>query len=119
MKKKILKITLWLVGLISLLIIVSVLLVYINRDKVKAIIVTELNKQLLTEIKVSSIDIEFFSTFPRTSLTINDVLAYDAFPKEMQENKNFEVKKHDDTLFYFKKLHLTHNLLELFGLLSY
>ena len=110
MKKKILKITLWLVGLISLLIIVSVLLVYINRDKVKAIIVTELNKQLLTEIKVSSIDIEFFSTFPRTSLTINDVLAYDAFPKEKQENKNFEAKTHDDTLFYFKKLHLTFNV---------
>lgn len=107
MKKKYIKIILWLVGIIFLLIIVSVLLVYVNRDKVKMILVSELNKQLVTEIKVSSIDIEFFPTFPRVSLSLNDVLAYDAFPKEKVILKD---KKENDTLFYFKKLYLTFNV---------
>lgn len=110
MKKKIIKITLWLVGIISFLIIVSVLLVYVNSDKIKAVFVKELNKQLRTEIKVSSIDIEFFSTFPQASLTLENVLAYDAFPSEQGSKTRISDKNSDDTLFFFKKLYLTFNV---------
>ena len=110
MKKKIIKVTLWLVGTISLLIIVSILLVYANREKIQGVIVRELNKQLLTEIKVSSISIEFFSTFPRTSLTLENVLAYDAFPNYKENRNSLRVKNPDDTLFFFKKLYLTFNI---------
>lgn len=110
MKKKIIKITLWLVGIISFLIIVSVLLVYVNREEIKAVFVKELNKQLLTEIKVSSIDIEFFSTFPLASLTLDNVLAYDAFPSEQGIKTRIRDKNSDDTLFFFKKLYLTFNV---------
>lgn len=98
MNKKLIKFTLWFLGIISLLIIVSILLVYVNREKIKGVIISELNKQLLTEIKVSAIDIEFFSTFPQTSLSLEDVIAFDALP-----NSN-------DTLFYFKKLYLSFNI---------
>lgn len=110
MKKKIIKITLWLVGIISFLIIVSVLLVYVNREEIKAVFVKELNKQLLTEIKVSAIDIEFFSTFPLASLTLDNVLAYDAFPSEQGVKTRIREKNSDDTLFFFKKLYLTFNV---------
>jgi len=109
-KKKIIKITLWLVGIISFLIIVSVLLVYVNREEIKAVFVKELNKQLLTEIKVSAIDIEFFSTFPLASLTLDNVLAYDAFPSEQGVKTRIREKNSDDTLFFFKKLYLTFNV---------
>ncbi|MFA7081326.1 MAG: AsmA-like C-terminal region-containing protein [Bacteroidales bacterium] len=110
MKKKFIKITLWLVGIISFLIIVSVLIVYVNREKIKGVFVSEINKQLRTEIKVSSIDIEFFSTFPQASLTLKDVLAYDAFPKEQSNKTRISDKNSDDTLFFFKKLYLTFNV---------
>lgn len=107
MKKKIIKIILWSGGIIFFLIIVSVLLLYINRDKIKAVIVSELNKQLVTEIKVSSIDVEFFSTFPRASLSLNNVVAFDAFPKNKD---SINTKQTKDTLFCFEKVYLTFDI---------
>jgi len=107
-KKKIIKITLWSGGILFFLVIVSVLLLYINREKIKSVIVSELNKQLITEIKVSSIGIEFFSTFPQASLSLNNVVAFDAFPKEGKEN--IIAKGENDTLFSFKKVYLTFNV---------
>ncbi len=105
MNKKYLKISLWLAGIILLLIMVITLVVYANREKVKRAIITEINKQLITEIKVSSIKVDFFSTFPSVSLAFDDVLAFDAFPGDsLQKNKNTDKK---DTLFYFHKLYLT------------
>lgn len=106
MKKRFLKILLWIGGIFLYLSLVSALVVYINRDKIKKIMITEINKQLVTEIKVSSIKVDFFSTFPSASLTFDDIIAFDAFPKK---DKNKPSEK-NDTLFYFKKLYLTFDI---------
>jgi hypothetical protein len=63
MKKRYLKILLWIGEIFLFLALVAALVVYINREKVKQIIISEINKQLVTEIKVSSIKVDFFSTF--------------------------------------------------------
>ncbi len=105
MKKRYLKILLWIGGIFLFLALAAALVVYINREKVKQIIISEINKQLVTEIKVSSIKVDFFSTFPSASLAFDDVIAFDAFPKKDIEKNNISEKK--DTLFYFRKLYLT------------
>lgn len=105
MKKRYLKILLWIGGIFLFLALVAALVVYINREKVKQIIISEINKQLVTEIKVSSIKVDFFSTFPSASLAFDDVIAFDAFPKKDIDKNNLSEKK--DTLFYFHKLYLT------------
>lgn len=94
-------------AIIVALTIVCTLLVYFNRDKIKKVIVTELNKQLVTDIKVSSIGIEFFSSFPQASLYLNNVTAFDAFP--ILDSLSSITPK-NDTLFYFKKMYLTFNV---------
>lgn len=104
MKKRYLRVLLWIGGVLFFLFLVSVLIVYVNREKIKQIIITEINKQLVTEIKVSSIKVDFFSTFPTASLAFDNVVALDAFPKD----KNNSSEKRD-TLFYFRKLYLTFN----------
>lgn len=105
MKKKYLKVLLWLVGIVLLLIMVAAFVVYVNREKVKQVILTELNKQLATPINVSSIKVDFFSTFPSVSLAFDDVIAFDAFPKDSLTKNNSTISK--DTLFYFRKLYLS------------
>lgn len=104
MKKRYLRVLLWIGGVLFFLFLVSVLIVYVNREKIKQIIITEINKHLVTEIKVSSIKVDFFSTFPTASLAFDNVVALDAFPKD----KNNSSEKRD-TLFYFRKLYLTFN----------
>ncbi|MDX9798589.1 MAG: AsmA-like C-terminal region-containing protein [Bacteroidales bacterium] len=105
MKKIYLKVILWIGGVLLFLALLSALFLYINREKIKQIIITEINKQLATEIKVSSIKVNFFSTFPSASLAFDDVIAFDAFPKDSLNMKSSSEKK--DTLFYFRKLYLS------------
>lgn len=105
--KRILRIMLWSISIFIFLTMVFATLVYVKRDKIKQLIITELNKELLTEIKVKSIGIEFFRTFPQTSLYLNDILAYE--PKEFKDSKINQ----QDTLFYFQKLYLTFNVIDI------
>lgn len=105
--KKLIKILLWFIAVFVVLTMVGAIIVYSQRDKVKQLIISEINKELLTEIKVQSIGIEFFKTFPYASFYLNNVLAYE--PKEFQNINQTKA----DTLFFFNKLHLSFNVLDI------
>ncbi|MDR1725629.1 MAG: AsmA-like C-terminal region-containing protein [Bacteroidales bacterium] len=102
--KKIFKVFIWFVLAFIVLIIAVFVYIYFNQDKIKSILLQELNASLTTEIKVQHIDVSLFHTFPDVSLTFNNVLAYDAF-KDTGKAKT-------DTLFSFQRLYLSFNVLD-------
>jgi hypothetical protein len=61
--------------------------VYTHQDEIKSVIVSSLSAQLNTEIKVGSIDIDFFSKFPQVSIRFSNVRADEAL--EVSEQSLF------------------------------
>lgn len=86
------------------LVLVAAAILYKSKDKVTTIVVTELNRSLKSEIKVSKIDFAFFWTFPFASLQFKDVLG-----KEVYNPSGVK-----DTLFYAEDIYLKFNLWDLY-----
>jgi hypothetical protein len=100
---RLLKVLIWVAIGLVVLVIVAFAVVYFNQDKIKSILVGEINRSLITEVKVGQIDVTFLSTFPNVALTFNDVLACDAFKGETSS----------DTLFFFHRLYLSFDVLDI------
>ena len=79
----------------------SVLLVYIYEDDVKALIIKELNKHLNSKITVEpqNIDLTIIQSFPKCALEFKNILAF--------ESKDFKTQ---DTLLYAKRLSLAFDI---------
>lgn len=64
--------------IVALLVIVSAIVlasvVYLRQDKIKNLLVGELNKHLTTEVSVNQIDLSIVKSFPFVSLVLNDVV---------------------------------------------
>lgn len=101
--RKIVKIAIWLILSLLALVVVSTIIVYAKKDKIKQLVVHEINKGLITEVKVENISINFLRTFPYASLSMDNVLAYE--PESYTDNP--------DTLFYFQRLYLRFNVLDI------
>ena len=88
------------------LIISGVGLVYFYEDEVKAIIVTELNKNLKSEVKVDpkNIDLTIIKTFPECALQFKKVLILEALKR-----------KERDTLIYAENISLMFNVKDLWN----
>jgi hypothetical protein len=54
------------------------IIVFFYQDSIKKYIVDQINKQLVTEIKVKEVELSLFQKFPYVSLTFTDVTAKDA-----------------------------------------
>lgn len=85
---------------------ISVILVYVYEDDVKALIIKELNKHLKTEVHIDpkNIDLTILKSFPHCAIEFKDITALDA--KEFKSN---------DTLLYAKRLALAFNIKDLFN----
>jgi hypothetical protein len=57
---------------------------YTHQGPIKNAITNSLNKQLVTEVSVGSIDIDFFSKFPEVSVKFTNVLAQEVAPDAKQ-----------------------------------
>ena len=101
--RKVLKVVMWLLIAVIALALASFAIVYFNKDKIKAVLVEELNASLTTKIKVNKINVDFLSAFPNAALTFNDVLACDAYEGEISS----------DTLFFFHRLYLSFNVVDI------
>lgn len=55
----------------------ALVFVWANEEKIKQVAVSEINKSLLTEVKVKEIDVEFLSSFPLVSVVFSDVVIND------------------------------------------
>lgn len=83
--------------------IVLALLVYLFEDRIKQYAVSYLNQYLNTEVKVESIDLNLFSSFPNASLDFSKVLIMD--PPGIGRRR--------DTLLYADKLYLEFSIWDL------
>lgn len=96
---------------ISLIVVSAILLMgiglgiaaFIYGDKVKAIVVSQLNPYLNSEVSVGDISFEIFRHFPNASLSFENVFAKDS--------KDFPGAK--DTLFYAKHISLVFNVMDI------
>jgi len=71
-------------NLIALFILGWVLIlggIYMWRDEIKASLVTALNEQLIAEVGVSSIDLNFLDYFPRLAVQFSDVIIHQPAPQ--------------------------------------
>ena len=69
-----LKVSAWITASILLIIIALSLFIHFSKDKIKSLVVDEINNHLLTEISVNEIDVSFFRSFPFVSLVFHDVV---------------------------------------------
>ena len=85
--------------------ILAVLVVFgfIYQDKIVNSVITEINKNLDAEIKVTQFEFSLLSHFPSASVNMHGVTGYEAS----------EYSMNPDTLFHFKTLSLSFNVLDI------
>jgi hypothetical protein len=76
---------------------------YYYQNEVKQFVKSQINRLLASPVDVNSIDFSVLEKFPNASVSLSQVLAWDAFPN----------KKGTDTLFYADKIYFEFNLLDL------
>jgi len=98
--KTILRISLkWIViSLLSICLLISGL-VFFFKDKICGLVLTEVNTQLNVPLRVSEMDLVFWSSFPNLSVDFNQLYIQESFPNAQPT----------DTLFYTERLRLTFN----------
>ena len=100
-KKKLHIILFWTAVSCLALFLICITFVRLNSDKIKQTFIKELNKHLLTEVKVNEIDIGVVSSFPLVSVSFYDIFIADAFEDSIQNQ---------DTLASLKELNLKFKL---------
>lgn len=78
---------------------------YMMRDKIVDYLKSEINKQLIAEINVESIDFTVWKQFPMAALEFTQVTAHDSKSKATV----------DDTLFHFEKVYLAFNIEDIYN----
>ncbi len=102
--KKILKyFLLSITALFALFIMAALIIGFFYQDKVKNIIINELNKNLRSEITVKNIELSLFKKFPYASLYFTEFTAMDATDKPNR-----------DTLLFAEKFYLNFNIIDIF-----
>lgn len=103
--KRLLKIGKWFLGtLVSFVLVVSLLLA-IFKDDIINYAIKEINKHLAAKVHVSSIELRFWTTFPKVSLDFNDVFISDSYPNATVQ----------DTLLYTDKIRLRFNAMDIWN----
>lgn len=92
---------LFLLALLVLLASVTGIAAIYYGDEIKNLVVQNLNKNINTEIKVTSVDFSVFQDFPKASVVFSDVVIY-------------AVNAKNDTLLSAKKLSAQFNLIDLY-----
>lgn len=97
--KRFLKIIFWLLATGVFLAASAVALVFVYEDEVKQAVINELNKNLKSEVKISSenIDLTFIKSFPECAIEFKEVLIMEALEKKDRDTLIFA----DDILLMF------------------
>ncbi|NUM51627.1 MAG: AsmA family protein [Flavobacteriales bacterium] len=96
------KITLIVGIILTLLLSTGITLAYLYEEDVKAYVISELNKQLASEIKIKNYNLSFIRKFPYASFEFSEVKANDAPPFA-----------HKETLFEVQSIYLRFNIFDL------
>jgi len=95
----------WVIGLLLLGALAGVAIAAFFEDEVKQYVVHEINKKVKTEIAVSNVSFSVLEKFPYASVAFSDV----------QADENIVKMGELDTLFYFEKVYLQFNIIDLFN----
>jgi len=94
MRRRILRITLWILAIPAIFLGGLFAWVQANQDSIQNRFLTAVNEQLKAQVQVGGIEVDVFGQFPDISLRLDDVLILD--PKMPEE--------HQDTLLYFQSV---------------
>jgi hypothetical protein len=86
------------IPLLSICLLISGL-VFFFKDRICGLVLTEVNTQLNVPLRVSDMDLVFWSSFPNLSVDFNQLYIQESFPNAQPT----------DTLFYTERLRLTFN----------
>ncbi len=99
MKRRIIKIAKWTgIGLLTIFLVITACL-YLFRDEICGVVITEMNKHLKTKVSVQDVDLTFWSTFPNLSVDFDHVFIKDSYSKATIQ----------DTLLYTERIRLKFN----------
>lgn len=104
------KIIVWLVISCAALIVASLILSYVYRDKITNFVTQELLSQVNGEVTVEKIDISFLQSFPDVSIQLHSVLA-----KSTDGFSRTQFTHNCDTALYAKQLSLGFNIFDFFN----
>jgi len=102
-KKVLIRIAKWFSGIILGLVLLITIVLYIYKDEICGLVITEVNKHLKTKVSVSEVDLAFWGSFPRLSVDFKDVFIQDTF----------EGSTKLDTLIYSKRIRMKFNPMDL------
>lgn len=102
-KKVLIRIAKWLTGIILGLVLLITIGLYIFKDDICGMVITEVNKHLKTQVSVSDVDLAFWGSFPSLSVDFKDVFIQDSF----------EGSTKLDTLIYSKRIRMKFNPMDL------
>lgn len=99
MKKRLVKISAWVVGvLVGICLLISSGL-YFFKDEICAYVITEVNKHLKAKVKVAEVDLTFWGSFPNVSVDFNKVFIQDSYENATER----------DTLLFTDRIRLEFN----------
>jgi hypothetical protein len=105
MNKRFLRILKWITGILLSIFILITACLYLFKDKIIGIVVSEVNKTLNVPVAVKNVDLAFWGSFPNLSVDFNEVYIQDAFPNP----------KPKDTLLYSERIRLKFNPIDLWN----
>lgn len=105
MKRRFLRILTWALGILLGFFLLITAGLYLFKDKIIGIVVTEVNKTLNVPVAVKNVDLAFWGSFPNLSVDFNEVFIQDAFPNQ----------KPKDTLLYSERIRLKFNPIDLWN----
>ena len=105
MKIKLIRITKWFFGILFAIIFLISGLIYLFKDRICGLVITEVNQYLTVPVAASSVELTFWGSFPNLSVDFNNVFIQDAYPKSTQR----------DTLLYTDRIRLKFNPIDLWN----
>lgn len=105
MWKTVLKISKWIVGIILSIVLLISGSLYLFKDRIIGVVISEVNTHLKVPVSVSEVDLAFWGSFPNLSIDFKNVYIQDAF-----ENAAFR-----DTLLFTERIRLKFNPVDLWN----
>lgn len=103
MKRRLLKIFYWFFGIVAGICLLITGTVYMFKDEICGLVVTEVNKHLKAKVSVQEVDLTFWGSFPNLSVDFNEVFIQDSY--------SWASKK--DTLLYTERIRLKFNPMDI------
>ncbi len=104
-KKRIFKFLKWSAGILASIVLLITLMLYIFKDDICGVVVSELNKHLKTKVEVTKVDLAFWGSFPNLSVDFDHVFIQDSTSNATEL----------DTLLFAKKIRFKFNPIDLWN----